>query len=254
MLKVDLYRAIFSGGFIIGVVATIAIFYYGSIGMMSRFTCLVEAFTNSFQYNNITNLLILTSCFIYASSFATDCQTHFSIPLIARSNKNTYLLSRCISNAISSGLALVFGAVIFIGVSYFFQSNVLSAEYLSSVDVGAFTDILLKGNVLGYFAGYIYVIFIQAAFFSSLGLCITSFVPNKYVAYVSPFALSFFFTQIVNAFDLPIWMNPVRLASARISGESTQYVLSVVTIFFVTMMLICFTIFFFKAKRRLSDD
>lgn len=57
MLKADFYRAFFSMGFVTGVASTIAIFYFGSIGMMAGGVSAIAAFNNTYKYNNISQLL-----------------------------------------------------------------------------------------------------------------------------------------------------------------------------------------------------
>lgn len=255
LLKTDFYRAFISAGFLVGVAATVAIFCFGSVGMVSYNVSAVAAFNNTYKYNNIANLLFLTATFAYSSSFCIDLQTRFSYPLQIRSGKTAYILSKCITTAVAGGLTVAIGAAIFIGCVCLTQPSVLPSasqievEYLRQ----AFGDLLLAGQADLYFLSYLLVIFLQAAFYASLGLFVSGFLPNKYVTYIAPFALSFMMNQIANVFRLPIWLDPVKLATARFLGVSSPGILLITAAAFLTLTLTCDTVFIHTAKRRMAS-
>lgn len=255
MLKADFYRAFRSTGFVVGIFSTIAIFYFGSIGMISQNVSAVAAFNNTFKYNNIANLLFLAATFTYSASFCIDWQTRFTFPLIIRSGKTAYMLSKCIATAVAGGLSVAIGAAIFIGCVCVTQSSILPSVYEIKMEFAnqAFGDLLLKGQAPLFFISYLYIIFMQAMFFSSLGLMMSSYWPNRYIAYISPFALSFMLNQIANFLSLPIWLDPVKLATARIFGASASTILWIATATFLSLTIICDVLFIRTAKRRISN-
>ena len=255
MLRVDFNRAFFSVGFVIGIVATVIIFYFGSTGMVSHNTSAVAVFNNTYKYSDTSWLFILAATFAYSASFCIDWQTRFTVPLIIRSNQNSYVLSKCIATVIAGGLSVAIGAAIFICYISLSQPSILPDANAIEMEFApqAFGDFLLKGQASIFFLSYIYVIFLQAAFFSSLGLCASSYLPDKYIAYISPFALSFVFNQIANLFQLPIWLDPVKLATVRFLGTPSSTIFLVSTSVFVSLIIICCAIFIRTAKRRIAN-
>jgi hypothetical protein len=251
----DFYRGFFSVGFGIGICSAAAIFYFGSVGMIAHNVSAVAAFNNTFKYNNISNLLILSATFPYAASFCIDWQTRFAFSIMIRSKKTAYVLSKCITAAVAGGLAVAIGAAIFIGYVCVTQPGILPEAIAIEMEFSneAFGDLLVKGKAALFFLSYLYIIFLQAAFFSSLGLMISAYLPNKYVAYISPFALSFMLNQIANVFDLPIWLDPVKLATARVFGTTAPTILWMATATFLSLTIICDILFIRTAKRRLAN-
>ena len=232
-----------------------AMFYFGSVGMISRDVSAVAAFNNTFKYNNISKLLILSATFAYAASFCTDWQTRFAFSIIIRSEKTAYALSKCVAAAVAGGLSVAAGAAVFVGYVCMTQQNILPEAIAIEMEFSnqAFGDLLVKGEAASFFLSYLYIIFLQASFFSSLGLAVSAYMPNRYVAYISPFALSFVLNQIANALDLPIWLDPVKLATANVLGTPASAILRMATATFLSLTVICDILFIRTVKRRIAN-
>lgn len=255
VLKADFYRAFFSSGFLIGILSTIAIFYFGSIGMMSHNSSAVAAFNNIYKYNNISQLLILSATFAYTAGFSIDWQSRFTFSIIGRSNKISYILSKFASAAVSGGLSVALGAAIFVGFICMTQPNIMPTALEVEMEFSnqAFGDLLVKGKVVWFFFSYLYIVFFQAVFFSSLGLMVSGYLPNRYIAYISPFVLGFMLNQVANVLELPIWLDPVKLATASILGVTAPVILWTSTASFLSFTMICGALFVQAAKRRISN-
>lgn len=255
MLKADFYRSFLSVGFWVGIASTIAVLYYGSVGMTGNNVSAIAAFNNTFKYNNIANLLFLTATFAYSAGFCIDWQTRFTFPLLIRSGKIAYILSKCITTAVSGGLAVAIGASIFIGCICMTHPSLLPSinEIEVEFSAQAFGDLLMKGQVVLFFLSYLYIIFLLAVFFSSLGLLISGYLPNRYAAYIVPFALGFVMNQIANVFHLPIWLDPAKLATVQIFGMPTAVILWKETAAFLSFTIICDILFIQIAGRRIAN-
>lgn len=223
--------------------------------MISHNSSAVAAFNTTYKYNNILELLILCATFAYASSFCIDWQTRFAFSVTIRGGKTSYALSKCVTAAVAGGAAVAIGAAVFIGCVCVTQPSILpkAIEIENEFSYQAFGDLLVKGKSALFFLSYIYIIFLQASFFSSLGLMMSAYIPNRYVAYISPFALSFMFNQIANVFDLPIWLDPMRLASAKVYYASTYTIIGIATATFVSLTVICHFLFICTVKRRIAN-
>lgn len=238
-----------------GVISTVAIFCFGSVGMIAHNTSAVAAFNNTYKYNNIDNLIILCSTFAYAASFCTDWQTRFAYSLTIRSGKTAYALSKCIAAAVAGGASVAIGAALFIGYICITQPGILpdAMELKMEISNQAFGDLLVKGKATLFFICYLYIIFIQAFFFSSLGLMVSGYIPNRYVAYISPFALSFVLNQIANIFNLPIWLDPAKLATAMVFNVKTSTILWMSTATFLSLTIVCDILFVRSVWRRIAN-
>ena len=255
MLKTDFYRAFFSFGFLLGIISTFVAFWFAVPDMMARISSAIAGFHNIYQAGNINWLLIMTATFAYSASFCTDLQTRFTYPLIIRNNTILYTFSRCVATAVSGGLSVAIGALLFIICACIKQPCIMppAVEIDMEFSWQAFGDLLMAGQAGLFFLSYLYIIFLQAAFWALLGLMISAYQPNKYVAYIVPFILSFMMNQIANVFKLPIWLDPVKLSTVRIYSTPSSTILLMATATFVSCMLVCTILFIYKAKRRISN-
>ena len=236
-----------------GIVAAIAVLFFGSIGMVSPTVTAVLAFQNSYCYNNAIHLFFLADTFIYASSFATEWQTGYYRSNIIRCNTTTYAVSKCVATGISSGLAISLGAGLYI-IGLCIHQPVISPEIVDiQISVPTFQDLMLAGHPALFFLSYIYVIFLQAMFFSVLGLMASGYLPNKYVAYATPFVAGFIINQLSNTLSLPTFIDPVKLALGRLYGLPTFSVLLIETVVFLIFTTICSILFIRTVKRRVAN-
>lgn len=250
LLKVDLHRAFFSGAFLSSVLATLAVFLFGMSGMMTDSA--VKTFNDSYG-NNIIKLLFLPSTFVYSASFCIDWQSRFNYFLIIRSERKAYALSKCLAAAIAGGLAVVLGAVLFIGVVCIATPAMLPPErWRSELEWQAFGDLIMKEQVGRYFLAHLFCLFLQAAFSASLGLTASAYLPNKYVAYMMPFILGFVIAELAMIFQFPFWLNPVYFI-VRAWDTSTPVILLRALALYVPLILLCILLFMHRVKRRLEN-
>ena len=227
--------------------------FFGSVGMVNNFTPAVIAFEHSYCYNNIINLLLLVDTFAYSASFATEWQNGFFQSIIIRSNPTVYSLSKCVSTAIASGLSIVIGVVLFIIYICISLPTIMPDAYTINTEVAALKDLLFIGNPILYFLGYLYVIFLQAAFFGVLALLVSGYFPNKYVAYATSFTLGTAINQLDNKLGVPNWMDPIKLALVRVYGISPSKVFFIETVTFMVLTAICSVLFVRIVKRRIEN-
>jgi hypothetical protein len=258
VLRTDLHRAFCSKGFLVGIAATVCVFFFGSVGMglASPNVSAGAMLNNTYKSNNIIRLLFLTSTFAYSASYSVDLQTRFILPLLARrGNKNSYLISKCVAAALSGGLAVALGAVIFIIYACMAQPSVMpTAEVVSiSFETHAFAEFMSNDHAALFFMCFIYVIFLQAAFFSSLGLLVSCFKPNRFVAYIGPFSIGFLLNQLAPLFGLPLWLDINYLAAVRFYRTPASQILLIETAAFLSFTVIACAVFVHSAKRRIVN-
>lgn len=236
-----------------GTIAATAILFFGSIGMVSKNVTAVIGFEHSYCFNNIIHLLFLADTFAYASSFASEWQNGYFRPNVIRSNATAYALSKCIATALSCGLSVSLGAAVYIVWLCVKQPVIMPDSLTIYVEVTAFNDLLEIGNPVLYFFAYLFVIFLQAMFFSVLGLLASGYFPNKYVAYTTPFVFGYVINQLANALVLPNWMDPVKMALARLYGfPAFKLILTEAAVFF-TLTVVCSCLFVRIVKRRIAN-
>ena len=251
LLKTDLYRAFISFGFLLGAVVSAAILFYGSLQDSSSNA--VIRFLNSFVWGNVIDLFFLADSLAYSACFASEWQSGFYRPIIARSNPRAYALSKCISTAIASGASVMVGVAAFIAYICINCAEIVPEANVIYGEVPIFYEFLYADLPFCFFSAYLFIVFMQAAFFGVLGLCVSGYFPNKYVAYVSPYVFSFVVNQTANALKLPNNFDPVKMAMGRLFGASAAVVIGWIFIYFTLLTLLCSALFIRRVKRSVAN-
>lgn len=166
----------------------------------------------------------------------------------------TYALSKCVATGLSGGASIALASVIFMAYTCAVSKSIMPVDGpINYGEVCMFEDLTDAGSPVPFFLAYLYVIFLQGMFFSVLGLTVSGYFPNKYVAYATPFTLAFVINQAVNKLDLPNWVDPVKLALARLYSFSTVQALLIETGMFLLYTVICSALFVRVVKRRIAN-
>lgn len=260
VFRVDMKRAVLSWGFLLGVVLTLAGLYFSANRDLRYNSDVLGVFIYVFRYNNGQSMMVLAATFAFSAGFCWDYNSKMIYPFLIRSNPKTYSMAKVVSCALAGGLCVTLGAALFLGICRWVSAGWLPTdmEYLAVSHGGSpFGHGLLEGRIFPFFAWNLYVIFLSSAFWAVLGLCVSSYMPNKYIAYCAPFIGSFMLTQFGLIFHLPNWINPIVL------GKGGDFVGSVgnngmtfwvTTVVFFGCILVCGILFVRNCQRRIAND
>lgn len=255
LLKTDLYRAILSPYFLLGTLASLLVLCMGGVGMAEKTVPAVLAFEHSYAFNNVIDLLFLSSTLAYAAQFASEWQSGYYRPVVMRSSPTQYALSKCAATGIAGGLSLAAGALMFMLWLCLSRNKLLPDKGAIEVEVFMFREPLRMGSIALFFLCYLYWLFLVGLFFSILGLTVSGWFPNQYVACASPFVAGFLINKVFQAIKPtpPNWVNPVLLAASRTFTFSTIPTLLLGTGIFLLYSLICVFFFTRTVKRRIAN-
>lgn len=141
-----------------------------------------------------TSLSILCCTALNCTSFLNDFNSNYYRSCVLRSGKLNYTLSKYLSCVITGGLTLALGLIIFIlilrvGLPLIAEDSSYLEMYVRSSD-SIFTGELLKsGHYIGFFAVYALLAFLFGALWSAVGICLSAFITDKYVASFSPYII-----------------------------------------------------------------
>ena len=167
LLKTDLHRAILSPSFALGALAALLVLYMGSIGMTGPTVPAAMAFINSFGFNNITDLFVLTSTFSYAAQFASEWQSGYYRPVVMRSSPAQYALSKCAATGISGGLSISLGALVYMIWLCLTRPQMIPERRMIDVEANMFRETLQMGSITLYFLCFLYYISGGTVFFDT---------------------------------------------------------------------------------------
>ncbi len=143
-----------------------------------------------------TPLSLLCCTALNCTSFLNDYQSCYYRSSMLRSGKRNYMISKFLSCVTAGGLTLALGLVIFVlFLRMRFPLISENSSYLELYTDNAdtiFTGELLKGgHYIGFFALYAFLAFLFGAVWSAVGICVSAFITDRYVASFSPYVIQF---------------------------------------------------------------
>lgn len=267
ILKADLHRAFLSPYFILGALVACAAFLLHStittVGYGSA------AYTFYCVYSgNMLSMMLIGVPLAYSACFASELSNSYFRPAIIRSSINSYAISKCTATTLSGGASGALGSIMFI-IHLLIREPYTAYEdclmIMGDVTVestrkyfGRFGDLIsLGGERFGealYLAAWVYLVFLVSMLFAVLGLCVSAYIPNKYAACASPFLLCFVINRVALLFNIPYYLDPVRVGTGAIPFSSTYSgALLYITLFYIILTVLVSCIFVRAAKRRLSN-
>ena len=253
----NIQRAIVSPAFLLSVTACFVLLiidagllndiqYLGTEDFPSSRTY-IEAFHLAMGFG-VFPLAISFFCVIpYTRSFSEEYNSRVTEYMVKRVGYRAYSLSKIASVSISGGLALVMGVLVASIVFYVFY-GVPNAS-LGNLDETALKSIwrnaYLSWNSWPYMIMQFFQCFLFGAVWSCVGLAVSAFIPNQFVAVSSPFILYYtlnYITQMIGYASIsPYHMFVTDFSTA---SQAAIYYLVQLALFFV-----CAFVFHFRTKR-----
>lgn len=241
-IKADLKRCFTSIWFFIAVLGISLSYFFGDFGDLtantSRFDVLsFMKISSSIGY--FSELTILLSALPFTMSFCEDIENNYIKFLIMRGNSFKYALSKTIVCILSSLISVFLGKAC---VILFLTTKLpLVSKVTGNYDVfinETFGYLLINGKFILYFIVQIFFTAIICSMFSIIGLTITAYINNKFLAITAPIIIYFIFYQISRAMDLPTYLSVNRLMSGSfILGKPITNIIYITVIGVLTYLL-----------------
>ncbi len=209
------------------------------------------------------SLLNYVLCAIpYANSFSNDYKTNYFRPIIMRSGKRSYAVSKVLATAISGAFCLIVGELVYMLICSFFGGAV-SVNEISELNTGsteAFSNIananvLLSGNYIGYFVLLAIHRGLIGSFLSLIALGVSLKIQNVFVIISSPLLVYYFIENLLmNFLKLPQTFNIANIFDGRISVVDSRYMF-LYSLLFALVTCILIGIFVVRGiERKVTDE
>jgi hypothetical protein len=226
ILSIDLKRAIGSIGFILAVAGVCIVYYAGARSEMRYAPDILLLFKYSTEASGINKILILFCVLPYTTSFCSDWNSKYIRPVVVRIGSNKYAWSKIIVCALTSGISVAMGILLFV-LPLMLRIPLVSPaagnyESFSSEPLGG--GLLLNGHYIAYYAMYIYLAFLAGAFWSVVGMGASAYISNKFVALFMPFIVLYMLGFISD--KLPKWLQLINITNGDylIGGTFTSLI------------------------------
>lgn len=257
MFNTDLYKAIKSWRFLAGVLGTVFVYLLIIKPEVGFGTDVLYLYRISVQFIGVYHIMFILMCTIpYSTSFCMDFNSKNIKYSVVRSSVSSYSWSKVLSCAIAGGLAIALGTLIFVFSTSLFRPLVdstmgISEGYLATTG----GELLSQGKYILYFSIYICLSFFKGFLWSVVGLLISAYIPNIFVALSSPFILAYVHRIITEA--LHIKFNVERICNGTVEnviGGSTWLTLAVGILKIIGITFLLGIAFNRKVKRRIANE
>lgn len=216
--------------------------------------CVFYFFFNSYSFGGI--FMSYFSCLLaalpFSARYSLEHQGGINVYAVSRCGRHNYAKSKMIVSGISGGFVMLLGGLLFV-IALSTYMPVVTPSKLIDYQGMPYYDALASGKGWGYFASALYLAFLSGALFGCMGMTISAFIPNPYIAICSPMVLNFVFVEFGRLTRLPPSLRLDLLFKARgVMGSEC------LTLVFVTcaVLILCWTfygIFLKRISERLEE-
>ncbi|MBC5788203.1 hypothetical protein [Clostridium facile] len=203
--KADCNRFIFNSRFWLSVFCIVAICFLSSSYYIWEGTGGITTVSNilymTIVFSNSIILLVLFASFPAASSFCSDWNCQYIRCHVSRSGIKGYIGGRILSCITSSFLACFLGILLFVLILLTFFPLANAERDVSLNAIPTLHKLYLISPWL-YLIYHIFIISLATATWSVVGLCISAWIPNRFIALLSPFICYY----ILDTFSLQLPM------------------------------------------------
>ncbi len=261
-MKNELKRAIISKSFFISVILLVVVLFpvlWEDLKYVIRTDNQMHDYISMFAYAMGVGpsfyAIALICAMPFSFSFADEWNTGYYKSAIMRSDMKKYINRKIFSVSIAGGSACALGVTIIVLICVIifgsFQSN--NQEVIGIISRSAFLP-YMSSNI--YVAGIQYVItriFFAGLFgmvWSLFGLTVSAWIPNRYLALISPFVISFILLYI-GYFTNTTWINPAYLINP--TRSSLGDIIFAVPIYYLISFGANYLLFYYGIVRRYKN-
>lgn len=203
-----------------------------------------------------TSISLLCCTAINCTSFLNDYHSFYYRSAALRSGKRNYALSKYLSCVVTGGLTLALGLVLvflimMIRFPFISENSGALDSWLHSNNFGS--SVLADGNYFSFAVIYAFLAFLFGAVWSAVGVCVSAFVTDKYVASFSPYVIWYVTGRLLNGISRGIFRTEVIFRGNYNVGGTAGSLLFAVG-YLGAVIAVLGVIFCIKACRRCADQ
>ncbi|WP_444643187.1 hypothetical protein ACRQU7_01465 [Caproiciproducens sp. R1] len=261
VLRMDLYRIVTSAWFYFSIVlVTVLCFSCNWTDISQVFSQgnhnidVTYIFTILMGLGEFKNMILIAAALACVGNFCSDWNHQFIRPVVIRCGARKYSHSKIFSCLISTFLTVFIGLLLFVFLLSLRIPLHQEGSFSSSLVLNKPYDYLINGDFpILYFIVKIFILSIACAFWGIVGLCVTSYIPNHFVAVASPFIAYYLLGEFGEY--LPNFMNFRMLAySYDVLGQGVVITAVYTILFFGVLSALAGRLFTKNVQRRVSSE
>jgi len=215
--------------------------------------CVLYFYFNAISFGGVFShyMLSILAALPFAANYSMEQQSGAVIYRMLRGSRKNYCSTKILVSAISGGMALFTGCLVFIlGLSTYLPLT--TPRQILELSGLPYASALTVGGGSPYFAIALYLAFLRGALYGSVGMCVSAFLPNPYVAVCAPMIFEFILVECGRLLRLPAALRLDLILLARGTLFSDAATLAIVTVVVCAIIILCFQLFSVRCERRLA--
>ena len=209
----------------------------------------IYLFQFPFDVTSFSRIVPLLAALTAAACFAEDYNSRYLYGIVTRMKVRQYTTCRFSVCATAGFLTVLLGWTIYIGsISAFYPMvNMAAGNYQTFCD-RLYGVLLYHGHPVLYMMVQVIGLAISGAFWAAVGLAISAYAPNRYLAIASPFLINDTLYNLTN--DLHWWFSPSNVAKGlELGGNLISFTATL--LYFGALLLLLYILFHIGVQRRL---
>ena len=253
----DMKRSMFSWTFFLAVFGIVLIKIPGLWTDLQHYQDLnVLYFYNYGLSEGIFNVYYLLCALPCASLFLRDWNRSYYRPLVIRTGKEVFGISKILTCIIVPICAIFLAEIIFVGalslICPLIDPDRISGTYENLMTNGTFGP-FLKNGFWPFFLVTSTLEALSGAFFTVCALYISTIIPNVFVVLAAPLLCQYYFSAFTGLFSPPTWLDISCVATGQfVFGDEKSSFLYGIT-FFTFLITVVGILFMRKFKRKMQN-
>lgn len=245
MLRAHFYKLLHSPAFYIGILVTLLL----SLFCLNKYEISDAQHTLNALMNFVSyrKMFVLAAALPFAANFADEWNSKIVVNCITRKNTIWYTCSNVAACFVSAFAVIFAGMMIFVLI----QSMRVPLYDDTNPLYGSYAPLIADGHPVIALTLQAFVYASSCAMWSVMGLTVSAFLPNKYVAICSPFVFSYIVERFTS--NIPGRFSLAVLPYSRLSDDPI-FVFLWSNFIFIAVSAVCGVIFTLKVKRRVENE
>lgn len=260
-LRIRLYEKIFSISMALSVIAGFTLLMWFSVTNWFQYNRLIGPATFSQMCGEFVNEIItaharsgfnlfapIFAVIPCATIFCEDYNSGYIKSILPRTSKRKYLQDCVLCNSLCGGLGVFLPeflcSIVFLSVA----EPHLPEAHTPSYDLYAAIEYVWGGRLI--IITFLFFSFLFGVVWANIGLCISAYSRNKYIALAAPFAFYYSIHLILQRTDVLEILSPVNMVQP-ISSILPNLLYPL--IYQLTLLVVAILLFYRQAGRRLLD-
>jgi hypothetical protein len=198
-------------------------------------------------------LVVLFTVIPYAASFCSDWNCQFIKPVVIRTGVSRYIWSKITTCFLSAFFAVWIGIMLFVALMSTIMP-VMPVHQLQNMVAGSpFESLAYSPLPVLYLFAEATVYSLAAALWSVVGLTVSAYMPNRFVAIATPVIAGYLLENL--SMNLPVWLNLYLLTrSANVLKQGPAVSFAYFVFIFLLLSFLFGLVFSRQVRRRLRNE